>query len=117
MLVEWLSLFIIITFIALILSAYLMEEKPYFSIPFIFIGLIFSVLCAYGVWDVEWAVLRSDNTFVIESVNYGEPYTYVFVFVFFIFFLFFIRAGWNAWQEALATKNEFTYTTNKDYFK
>lgn len=117
MLVEWLTLFIVVTLIALLISAYLMENYPYFSIPFIMLGMIFSVLCTYGFWNVEWAVLQSDNTFVMESVNYGEPYSYVFMLVFFIFFLFFIRAGWNAWKDALATKGEFTYSTNKNYFK
>ena len=117
MLVEWLTLFIVVTLVAVLISAYMMENYPYFSIPFIMLGMIFSVLCTYGVWNVEWAVLYNDNSFVLESANYGEPYSYVFMLIFFIFFLFFIRAGWNAWKDALNTKGEFTYSTNKNYFK
>ena len=117
MIITWLTLFIIITLFSLIVSAYLMEENPVMSIPFIMIGIIFSILCTYGFWEVEWAVLYSDNTFVLESANYGEPYSYVFMFIFFVFFIFFIRAGWNMLRAAAQTKGEFTYTTNKDYFR
>lgn len=117
MFMDWLQLFIVITLIAVVISAYLMEKQPYISIPFIFIGLIFSVICTYGFWNVEWAVLHSDNTFTIESANYGEPYSYVFMFLFFVFFMFLIRAGWNTWKDALATKGEIDYTSNKDYFR
>jgi len=117
MLQNWLTLFIIITLLAFLISAYLMEEKPFLSIPFIFIGLIFSVLCSYGVWNVEWAVLQSDNTFLFESANYGQPYSYVFMFIFFVFFLFFIRAGWNTWKDALETKKEFNYHDKTNYFR
>lgn len=117
MLEGWLTLFIVVTLIALLLSAYLMEVNPILSIPFIFVGLIFSVLCTYGFWNVEWAVLQSDNTFTFQSANYGEPYSYVFMFIFFVFFLFFVRAGWNFMQENLKTKGEISYSTNKDYFR
>jgi len=114
MLVSWLTFFIAITLIALLLTAYLTETKPYLSIPFVFVGMIFSILCTYGFYNVEWAVIHSDNTFHMESMDYGEPYSYIFMFLFFVFFLFFIRAGWHAWKEALATKGEFDY---QDYMR
>ncbi len=117
MLEGWLTLFIVVTLVSILISAYLMEENPIISIPFIMIGLIFSVICAYGVWDVEWVVLHSDNTLVLESVDYGIPYTFVFVFLFFVFVLFFFRAGFNLYKEAIETKGEFTYSTNKNYFR
>ena len=117
MLEGWLTLFIVVTLVSILISAYLMEENPIISIPFIMIGLIFSVICAYGVWNVEWAVLHSDNTLVLESADYGIPYTFVFVFLFFVFVLFFFRAGFNLYKEAIETKGEFTYSTNKNYFR
>lgn len=110
MLMTHLTLFIIFVFISLVISMYLMETKPVFSIPWIFIGLIFSVICTYGFWNVQIPVIYSDDTFVLESVNYGEPYSYIFVFIFFIFLMFFFRAGWNMWMEALKTKGEFDYS-------
>lgn len=122
MLVSILLLFMVVTFIALLVSLYLMETKPMLSIPFIFIGLIFSVICTYGLWNVEFAILQSDNVFHMESVDYGQPYSYVFVFMFFVFMLFFIRAGQNMWTEALETKGEIDYSQadyskNKSYFR
>lgn len=109
MLESWLIIFIIVTMIMLIISIFMMEEQPYLAIPFVMIGMIFSVLCAYGVWNVEWVVLQSDNTFVIESTSYGEPYSYVFIFLFFIFVMIFLKAGFNTWQQALQTKAEMDY--------
>ena len=106
MLESWLLIFIIVTLLMLIISIILMEEQPYVAIPFIVIGWIFSVLCAYGVWSVEFAVLQNDNTFVIESTSYGEPYSYVFVFVFLLFVMIFIRAGFNTWKMAMEQKGE-----------
>jgi len=109
MLESWLMIFIILTFLMLIISIFLMEEQPVTAIPFIMLGMIFSILCAYGVWKVEWAVIQNDNTFVLESANYGEPYSYVFVLIFFIFLMVFVKSGFNTWQEALQTKGEIDY--------
>ena len=117
MLASWLTFFIAVTLISLFISAFLTETRPFLSIPFIFIGMIFSVICAYGFWDVEWAVIYSDDTFAMESVNYGEPYSYIFVFLFFVFFLFFIRAGWFSWKESLQTKNEINYSDKRNYMR
>jgi len=116
MLASHLSIFIVATFVAVIITVYLMEEKPVLSIPFIFLGLIGSVICTYGMWSVEYLMVLSDDSVVVESLNYGEPYSYVFVFTFFLFFLFFFRAGFNMWKEALATKGEFDYS-DFDYQK
>ena len=109
MLESWLMIFIIVTLLMLIITIFMVEEQPYMSIPFIIMGWIFSVLCAYGVWDVEWAVLQNDNTFVLESASYGEPYSYVFVLIFFIFVMLFVKAGFNTWKQALDTKAEMDY--------
>lgn len=109
MLESWLIIFIIVTLLMLVISVFMMEEQPMIAIPFIMIGMIFSVLCTYGVWNVEWAVLQSDNTFVIESVSYGEPYSYVFMLLFFIFMLVFIKAGFNTWQQAIEHQSEMEF--------
>ena len=109
MLESWLMIFIIVTILMLVITIFMVEEQPYMSIPFVIIGMIFSVLCAYGVWKVEWAVLQSDNTFVLESASYGEPYSYVFVLIFFIFMMLFVKAGFNTWKQALEKKAEMDY--------
>ena len=109
MLESWLIIFIIVTLLMLIISILLMEEQPVITIPFVIIGMIFSVLCTYGVWNVEWAVLQNDNTFVLESTSYGEPYSFVFMLIFFIFMLIFIKAGFNTWQQELDGRAEMEF--------
>ena len=106
MLESWLLIFIIITLLMLMITIFMVEDQPYMVIPFIMIGMIFSVLCTYGVWNVEWAVLQNDNTFVMESTSYGEPYSYVFMLIFFIFMMLFIKAGFNTWRQELDKKSE-----------
>lgn len=110
MLESMLYLFIVVTVIFFLISFYMMEEYPKMSIPFIMLGMIFSILCTYGFFRIDFPTLLSDDTFVIQETNqYGEPYGYVFMLIFFIFLAFMFRAGFNAWQDALATKNEMDY--------
>ena len=109
MLESWLIIFIIVTLLMLIISIFLMEEQPIITIPFVMIGMIFSVLCTYGVWNVEWVAMHNDNTFVLESTSYGEPYSYVFMLLFFIFMLIFVKAGFNTWQQALQNQSEMEF--------
>lgn len=114
MLAEWLILFIIITFICLILSIFLMEENPILAIPVIMIGMIFSVLCAYGVFDVDYVYIAYNSTVgnstpYVYSVEYGSPYTYVFFLIFMIFCMLFFKTGWNLVQIAAKTKGEMEY--------
>jgi len=115
MLAEILVLFIIITIIMFILSVYTVDENPTLSIPFIMVGMIFCVLCAYGMWNVEtqyigYNATLGNTSFYTQSVStYGDPYSYVFLAFFFIFVLLFIRSGWNLWKEALETKGQMDY--------
>jgi len=94
-------------FVMLIISLFLLEDEPVLCIPFIMIGMIFSILCTYGMWNVEWATTASNGTLVIQSTNaYGEPYSYVFYWIFIIFLALFVKAGFNTWREAIKNKEQ-----------
>ena len=107
-------LFIIITFVMLIISIIAMEsERPEMSLPFISLGLIFSALSAYGMWDFETVYIKYANTTgdstqyfpdVYSTLQYGDPYSYVFLMIFFMFCAFLVRAGWNYTMQQV--KNE-----------
>lgn len=115
MLFDMLMVFVVIAILCLLISIFLMEYYPMISIPVIIIGMIFSVLCTYGLWNVEYfyAVHNSTSGNVTTSLYstdvYGDPYSYVFMLIFYIFVMFFIRAGWNLWKEALETKGQMDY--------
>ena len=86
----------------LIISLFMLEDEPVLCIPFIMVGMIFSVLCTYGMWNVEWATTGVDGTLVIQSTNtYGEPYSYVFYWIFIVFLVVFVKAAFNTWREAI----------------
>jgi len=115
MLVDIIIIFIIITIISLLLSLFLLEDKPMLSLPLIMVGMIFSVLCTYGMWNVEWfytgfnATEGNTTSYIYSTTNYGDPYSYIFVLFFFIFVILFFAAGWNMWKEALKTQGEMEY--------
>lgn len=110
MMVEWLALFIIISIILFILSLYAMEENPMLAIPMIMVNMIFTVIIAYGFWNVEWFYISYDGTPMIHSTyDYGNPYSYIFLVFFFIQCLLFVKTGWNLTKEALKTKGEMNY--------
>ena len=52
MLAEILALFIVITIVMFVISVMIVDEMPQLSIPFIIVGMIFCILCSYGMWDV-----------------------------------------------------------------
>lgn len=115
MIVDILLLFIIITIILLFVSVFTMEDTPLISIPFIMCGMIFSILCTYGFWNVEYfyvgynASVGNTSTYMYSTIDYGNPYGYIFVLMFFIFCILFIRCGMNMWRDALQTKGEMNY--------
>lgn len=114
MLFDILMLFIILTIIFLFISFFTMEDYPMISLPFCMIGMIFSVLCTYGMWNVETLYIGYNATFgntsaELYSANYSEPYSYIFMFLFFVYILIFFRIGWNLWQEALETEGQINY--------
>lgn len=112
MLFDMLVLFILIVVISLILSIFLVEDRPLLAIPLLMLGMIFSILCTYGMYDVElYTNSFNSSTGVTELevtsfMDWGDPYAYVFMLLFFVFMILFIRAGFNMWQIALETQGE-----------
>jgi len=102
-----------------IISAILVEDNPKIAVPFIMLGMIFSILCSYGVWRVDFlfvnynATMGNSSAEVFTTWEYGDPYSYIFMFIFFIFLILFFRAGFNWWRDALETQGEMDYNLNK----
>jgi len=123
MIMDVLILFIIITIILFFVSVFTMEDNPILSIPFIMLGMVFSVLCTYGFWDVEYfyvgynATTGNTSTHIYSTMDYGNPYGYIFMLMFFIFFVLFFRAGFNTWTDALQTKGEMNYNVRDRRWK
>jgi len=119
MLFDMIIIFVVVTIICLFLSLFLMEEYPMLSIPVIIIGMIFSILCTYGLFDVEFFYVGYNSTvgnttsYMFSTAEYGDPYGYIFILIFYIFILFFVKAGWNMWKEALETKGEINYNKGR----
>lgn len=117
MLYDLLLLFIVVTILCFIISIFLIEDKPVLAIPFIFLGMLFSILCTYGLWDVEFfyvgynANVGNTSSYMYSTMDYGDPYSYIFFFVFWIFFILFFKAGFNMWRDALKTQAEMNYRT------
>jgi hypothetical protein len=115
MFMDLLIIFIILSIIFFILSIFTMEDTPMLSIPFIMVGMIFAIICTYGLWDVEIiytnfnATTGFTNTSIYSTGSYGDPYGYIFVLFFFIFCVLFVRAGFNMWQDALRVQGELDY--------
>lgn len=112
MIFEMLILFIFLTIFLFILSVFIMEDYPIIAIPLIMIGMILSILCAYGLWNVEWFYVGYNSTvgnssgYIHSTMNYGDPYSYIFVLFFFLYCVLFVKTGFNMWREALRTKGE-----------
>ena len=89
------------------------------SLPFISLGLIFSILCTYGMWNVEYfyvgynATEGNTSTYMYSTFSYGDPYGYIFMLIFFLFFILLIRAGMNMWKIALETQGEIDYNNRR----
>lgn len=119
MLYDLLLLFIVVTILCFIISIFLMEDRPVLAIPFIFLGMIFSILCTYGLWDVEFfyvgynASVGNTTSCIYSTDMYGDPYSFIFIFVFFIFLILFFKTGFNWWREALKTQGEMDYRTRR----
>jgi preprotein translocase subunit SecY len=92
-----------------------MEEKPILSIPVLMVGMIFCVLCSYGFWNVEMLYIGYNSSVgnttatIYSTMNYGDPYSYIFMVLFYIFCLMFVKAGFNSWKDALETKGQIDY--------
>jgi hypothetical protein len=111
MLAEILIIFIIATIIFFILSVFLMDEYPWLSLGFISMGLIFSALSTWGMWKIELTYTSYNSTwgntsFEVYSLDYGEPYSYVFFFVFLAFCGLIVKAGFNVVKQAKEKEKE-----------
>ena len=110
MLSDFLFIFIVITFICFFLTLLLfIMDYTVFSFPVIMMGMITSILCTYGLWDVEYRELGYNSTSglsesITTSVDYGDPYGYLFFIIFFIFAAFFIYAIFQSWSNMLANE-------------
>jgi len=100
-----------------ILTVYTLEDNPYLSLAFVTLGMIFSVLCAYGLWKVDFMTVGYNATngttenSIFYTYNYGDPYSYIFVLLFFIFVILFMVAGFKSWKHALKQKGELDLKT------
>jgi len=84
-----------------------MEENPMLAIPLIMVNMIFIVIITYGFFDVEWFYIALDGTPTIYStMEYGNPYAFIFSMFFFIHVMLFVKTGFNIWKEAGETKGE-----------
>lgn len=115
---DLLLIFIILSIIFMVLSIFLMEsDNPTLAIPFIMIGIIFTVLCTYGWWNVEFLYTSVNITTggtdasIYSTDVYGDPYSYVFMFMFFVYLVLFFRTGFNMWKVALEQQGEMDYRT------
>ena len=52
MLVDMLMVFIIVSILLFVFSVFLMDEQPILTIPFVFAGMIFTVISTYGFFNV-----------------------------------------------------------------
>lgn len=108
---DMLIIFIVITVILFILTVFIMDERPILCIPLIFAGMLFTVLCAYGFFDVGTFYVGQNATtgdlapFIYSDESYSLAYPWVFFFLFLLYVILFIRVGFNMWQEALETKS------------
>ena len=73
-------------------------------------GMITSILCTYGLWSVEYRDMGYNSTSgqtesITTTVNYGDPYGYIFFIIFFLFVAFFIYAIFRSWQIMLEEEN------------
>ena len=115
MLIDILILFIIITIIVFFLTLFIMDDKPMIALPLVMIGMVFSILCTYGMWNVEYfyvgynATVGNSSSYIFSTMSYGDPYSYIFVLFFFVFVILFFKVGWNMWKEALETQGELDY--------
>ena len=108
-------IFIVITIILFILSFFVMEDMPILAIPFIFAGMIFTVLCAYGFFDVGTFYIGQNITTgnlepgIYSDESYGIMFPWIFFFIFILYMFLFVKVGFNLLKEANETKGEMNY--------
>lgn len=112
MLIELIVIFITIVIICLILTVFLMHDLPILALPFVTVGMLFSVILTYNMFNVEYFYTAYNSTTglvepLVHSIeNYGTPYSYIFFLLFWIFVAFFVYCGFRYWQIILEKQNE-----------
>ena len=113
--IDMLIIFILIAVILFILTVFIMDDSPMLAIPFIFAGMIFSVICTYGFFNVETFYIGQNVTtgnlapYMYTDDSYALVYPWVFFFMFLLYVILFVRVGFNVWKESLETKGEMKY--------
>jgi hypothetical protein len=119
MLIDMLIIFIVITIILLILSIFVMEDMPILAIPMIFAGMVFTILCSFGFFDVGTFYMGQNATtgilepMIYSDESYGVGYPWVFFFIFLLYTILFIKVGFNLWMEAKETQGMMNYHSGR----
>lgn len=130
MMLEMLILFIIITIILFLLTidALFFQDSPTAKpklgqhignwrpvLAYIPVNLIFIVLCAYGMYNIEWfynSHYWSGNGTYQAAIYSTTQYNY-YAIVFYAFFMIncvlLVKAGYDAVQDGLSTEGEMNY--------
>jgi len=94
-----------------------MEEQPWLALVIIVVGMVFSILVTYSIWNVEFFYTDYNSTWgnvsaqIYTTTEYGNPYSYVFFLIFWIYFALFIKTGFNIWRDVLEEQEgEMDYT-------
>lgn len=130
MMLEMLIIFIIITFILflLIIDCLFYQDSPTAPIKnnvhignwrpalvLISVNLIFIVLVAFGLHKVEWFYMGNywSGNGTYQGAIYASESYYFYAIIFYVFFLIhcilFVKAGVDAWKDALATEGEMEF--------
>ena len=110
MLMDMLIIFIMISIILFIITILIMEDYPMIAIPLIFAGMIFTVLCTYGFFNVEIFYMGQNVTtgnltpYLYTDTSYSEVYPWVFFFLFILYIFLFIRIGFNMVKDSMNEK-------------
>ena len=104
-------MFMLLSLICLFLTIFLILDWPILSIPVILMGMIFSILSTYGLWSIEKLDTGYNSTTgvtetVTTTLNYGDPYSYIFMIIFFIFSILFLYASFLHLRYVVEERNE-----------
>lgn len=111
MMIEWLTIFIVISIIFFIIILYTVDDNPVICVPLIIVNLIIITFVMMGFMNVEWFYIdTSGNPGMYSTDSYANPYSYVFFAFFFINAMLFVKAAVNYLRDSLKTKGEMNYS-------
>lgn len=132
MMLEMLIIFIVISLILflLIIETLFYQESPTAkpkpgqhignwrpAVALISVNWLFIILAAYGFYSIEWFYNSHywavNGTYQVALYSTSSYYylAYIFYVFFFIHIILFVKAGWDAWLDALSTEGEMNYRT------